>query len=262
MQHRTRFQQTSRVGRRQIGRVAGDIGGDVGLVRMVRRQESAAAAEFLGEIEPVDGMVQYRAVTRDDLAAPQPAIFFHVDLDRDVDEDAIAGRRYGGCRDIEHQVGFAESPFGLGPDEFGQRIAVAVDRGAGFHPGDDVAHVFTVDQAVIDELADMSVDLAGRHAAGHQHLADHRRPAADHGVAVHGERRDAAGAMAACAILGQHRRDVLTIGRNALDRVFDHGARGFDQRRADGCAIEIFVQGSPGAFRRATILDGKGAGIV
>jgi hypothetical protein len=61
------------------------------------------------------------------------------------------------------------------------------------------------------EVADVRIDLARRHALGQHDLADHGREAFDDGVAVHRERPDPAFAMAARAVVGKDRRDVLRI---------------------------------------------------
>ena len=73
----------------------------------------------------------------------------------------------------------------------------------------------------------MTIDSAWRHTLGHQDLAYHGRPALDHGVAVHGERRNPTFAVASRTLLGQHWRNVSNVRRHR--RLFVNDLRTSDR---------------------------------
>jgi hypothetical protein len=76
---------------------------------------------------------------------------------------------------------------------------------------------------VVNEVANMRIDLPRRHALGKKDFTDHRRPAEYHRVAVHRERRDAAFTVAARTVVANDWRDVVFVRRQLLGML---GARG------------------------------------
>jgi hypothetical protein len=92
----------------------------------------------------------------------------------------------------------------------------------------------------------VGVGVPRRHPPVEHHLADHRRVAPDLLVASHRERPDLAGAVAADALVLQHRRDVAGVGDLAAFRqrgVGDRAAVGFGLRDGDGPSGEEIFQG-------------------
>ena len=63
------------------------------------------------------------------------------------------------------------------------------------------------------------VNLAGRHASGHQYFADHGRPAQCHRIAVQGKGPNAARPMTLSAVGGEDGCNILLVRDRALSRI-------------------------------------------
>ena len=63
------------------------------------------------------------------------------------------------------------------------------------------------------------VNLAGRHASGHQYFADHGRPAQCHRIAVQGEGPNAARPMTLSAVGGEDGCNILLVRNRVLSRI-------------------------------------------
>ena len=63
-------------------------------------------------------------------------------------------------------------------------------------------------------MTNLVVDLARGHALGHDHFANHRRPALNGQLVVHGEWRNTAFSVTLGAILGDDRGDIGCVGQS------------------------------------------------
>ena len=115
---------------------------------------------------------------------------------------------------LHDEIGFAQGPFALWPDECSEGISVALNFSAVVDPTNELLHLLVAEiHLVLHFVADLVVDLSGWHALSHNHFANHWRPALDCEAVVHCERRNAAFAVTLGAVLCKDRCDVVGIGQ-------------------------------------------------
>ena len=79
----------------------------------------------------------------------------------------------------------------------------------------------------------MGVNLPRRHALGHEHFPNHRCPALQHCMAIHGKGRDASLPMTRGAVLGDDGGDVMHIRWRLGRSPRRANSRSIDYRRAE-----------------------------
>ncbi len=196
--------------------------------------------------------MQHRAITSHILATTQPAVFFDFYGHGDVDVIQYPGGWNGLRRHFDDVVRLTECPLAVRPGQLGQRIAIAILDGAGFDPVHQLLYFFFTEQHIVDEITHVAVDLARRHALGHDDFANHRRPALHHGMTVHGKRCNATLAVTTGTVFRNQRRNVVDIrrwiGRVLLGSRIRHGRTiGGHQRRAYCFTCQQLFDGLLGA---------------
>ena len=121
-------------------------------------------------------MVKNLSISGDELHGPNPDVFVEVEFDRDVAviDDARGGDRLSS--DLERHVRVAEAVLGIVEGQRRQRVFFPlVPRGPRVDPVDQRLLLLCREPVyVAHRLADMRVDLAGRHATGHDDFAHHQ----------------------------------------------------------------------------------------
>ena len=96
-------------------------------------------------------------------------------------------------RDVDDHIWLAVAPFNRCDFVFCEGIGRAVVLGAAIDPVHKLLCLFYGDMVYAVELVRvLNVDLTRWHALRDQRLTNHRRPALNHLVAAHSERRDTA----------------------------------------------------------------------
>ena len=137
--------------------------------------------------------MQYGGVASNEFNRFNPLVFGQIERQNQIAVFNGARRRNSLRRDVDDHVWLAVAPFNRRDFVFGKRISCAVILGAAIDPVHEFLSFFYGDVVYAVELVRiLNVDLTRRHALGDQRLTNHRRPALNHLVAAHSERRDTA----------------------------------------------------------------------